>query len=228
VEFALVLPMLLVLLLGIADLGRVFAAGIAMEATARNAAEAAAQEYVQLQRNKPGGALDAADYERLHDLALRTVCSEATVLPNSTPQQVQAALNSDDAADDPSGPVDTARCPDWTSVDGTFHPGMPVVATCVHDDSAGDAANCGGPALSHTVPGGCSSISGWSSEPADASNHAPIPDGSLRPALPYVEVRICYHFTTLLGLHMALPFGNGISIGDIWLQRDRNFVGGDY
>ena len=39
VEFALVLPMLLVLLLGVADFGRVFAAGITIEAAARNAAE---------------------------------------------------------------------------------------------------------------------------------------------------------------------------------------------
>ena len=39
VEFALVLPMLLVLLLGVADFGRVFAAGITVEAAARNAAE---------------------------------------------------------------------------------------------------------------------------------------------------------------------------------------------
>jgi Flp pilus assembly protein TadG len=42
VEFALVLPMLLVLLLGIADFGRVFNAGITLEAATRDAAEAGA------------------------------------------------------------------------------------------------------------------------------------------------------------------------------------------
>ena len=41
VEFALLLPMLIVLLLGIADFGRVFQAGITTEAAARDAAEAA-------------------------------------------------------------------------------------------------------------------------------------------------------------------------------------------
>src|SRR5437868_15247511 len=67
VEFALVLPMLLILLMGVADFGRVFSAAITMEATTRNAAEAAGQEYVQIMRNKPGG-LTAQDYERLHEL----------------------------------------------------------------------------------------------------------------------------------------------------------------
>ena len=64
VEFALVLPMLLILLLGVADFGRVFQAGITLEAATRNAAEAAAQEYTQIFRNK--GPLTSADYARLH------------------------------------------------------------------------------------------------------------------------------------------------------------------
>ncbi len=42
VEFALVLPLLLILLLGVADFGRVFAAGITLEAAARNASEVVA------------------------------------------------------------------------------------------------------------------------------------------------------------------------------------------
>ena len=56
VEFALVLPMLLVLLLGIADFGRVFPAGITIEAAARNAAEAAAQEYLRIGPGSPARA----------------------------------------------------------------------------------------------------------------------------------------------------------------------------
>src|SRR5688500_3796468 len=79
VEFALVLPMLLVLLLGIADFGRVFAAGIILEAAARNAAEAAAQEYRQLARNAP--TLEPDDYQRIHNVALSQVCREAERLP---------------------------------------------------------------------------------------------------------------------------------------------------
>jgi hypothetical protein len=82
VEFALTLPLLLVLLLGVADFGRVFAAGITMEAAARNAAEAAAQEYVQLVRNKPGGVLDATDYAHLHQVAVDRVCEESKTLGN--------------------------------------------------------------------------------------------------------------------------------------------------
>ena len=55
VEFALVLPMLLVLLLGIADFGRVFAAGIILEAASRNGAEAAALGIPsKLSPNAPG------------------------------------------------------------------------------------------------------------------------------------------------------------------------------
>src|SRR5579859_5456577 len=79
VEFILILPLLLVLLLGVVDFGRVFAAGISMEAAARNGAEAAAQEYVQIVRNS--GSLTTSDYQYLHELAIDTVCHEASVLP---------------------------------------------------------------------------------------------------------------------------------------------------
>src|SRR5688500_12773484 len=51
VEFALVLPRLIVLFLGIADFGRVFHAGIVIESASRNAAESAAQEYLQIRRD---------------------------------------------------------------------------------------------------------------------------------------------------------------------------------
>ena len=81
VEFALVLPMLLVLLLGIADFGRVFTAGIALEGATRNGAEAAAQEYVQMARNRPSGVLTASDYTTLHEVAASAVCSETSILP---------------------------------------------------------------------------------------------------------------------------------------------------
>lgn len=80
VEFALVLPMLLVLLLGIADFGRVFHAGIVTESAARNAAEAAAQEYLQFRRE--AAPADAADFDRITAMAIAAVCDEAERLPN--------------------------------------------------------------------------------------------------------------------------------------------------
>lgn len=81
VEFALVLPMLLVLLLGIADFGRVFQAGIALEAAARDAAEVGA-----LERLRNGGPPDLVAnptyYADLHALVADTACKEMEVLPS--------------------------------------------------------------------------------------------------------------------------------------------------
>ena len=107
VEFALVLPMLLVLLLGVADFGRVFAAGITVEAAARNAAEAAAQEYLRnppapIDQPAPPGS--DAYYQALHDLAARTACREAKELDNTT-------FSADACAS------------------------MPVIQVCVHDNA---------------------------------------------------------------------------------------------
>jgi hypothetical protein len=185
VEFALVLPMLLVLLLGIADFGRVFAAGIAVEATGRNAAEAAAQEYLQLRRQ--GAALTADDFDRIHEVALDTVCAEADRLEN----QIE------------SGGVCT----------------MPAAAVCVHDFAAELAAygsRCG---------------QGASAAPAEcAAMHASWPPTEpLAGNLPWVEVRVCYRFTTLLDLtDLNLPLGWNLSLGEVWLERTRSFTVADY
>ena len=47
--------------------------------------------------------------------------------------------------------------------------------------------------------------------------------------LSYVEVRGCYQFTTLFNLtDLELPFGWSLSLGEVWLQRDRAFVAGNY
>ncbi|MBA3405083.1 MAG: pilus assembly protein [Gemmatimonadaceae bacterium] len=157
VEFALVLPMLLVLLLGVADFGRVFHAGIVTEASARNAAEAAAQEYLQLKRGE--GTLTATDYARIHAVALESVCGEADRLPN------QAGSGS--------------SCT------------MPAAAVCIHDDDAKLPAYvadgwCGKEAP--VAPNECTEVkSTWTA-------------GKPSTALPYVEVRICYQFTTLFNL----------------------------
>jgi Flp pilus assembly protein TadG len=181
VEFALVLPMLLVLLLGIADFGRVFAAGITLESAARNGAEAAAQEYLQIQRNKT---LVAADYAKLHQVAIEAVCRDGEVLPNAS---------------------------------GGGACSSPAVAVCVHDTASGDAA-CGGEAAS--APSNCDELSGgWN----------PALGGTATTPLPYVEVRVCYRFTTLFDLQqLHLPFGSGLSLGEVWLQRTRFFSVGAY
>jgi len=186
--------MLLVMLLGLVDFGRVFTAGITMEATARNAAEAAAQEYLQILRNEPETPplLEPEDYQAIHQTALDVVCRETDVLPNRTM----------------SGPDCT----------------MPVTAICVHDLPAADPY-CGTDPIA--VPSECSEIDTWSS-PA-ASNEAPPPPDPADEPLAYVEVRVCYRFTTLMNLsNLQLPFGWSLSIGDIWLQRDRQFVVGNY
>ena len=186
VEFALALPMLLVLLLGIADFGRVFHAGIVTEASARNAAEAAAQEYLQQKRSL--GVLTAADYTRIHALALESVCGEAEKLPN------RAASGS--------------SCT------------MPSAAVCIHDDEA-ELPN-------YTADGWCGKESGTAPNECNAIK-APWNPGKPTGALPYVEVRVCYQFTTLFNLQdLRLPLANGLDLGTIWLQKDRAFTVADY
>ena len=79
VEFALVLPMLLVLLLGIADFGRVFQAGIALEAAARDAAEVGAIQ--RLRDGPPDLTTDPTYYADLHAVIAATACEEMEVIP---------------------------------------------------------------------------------------------------------------------------------------------------
>lgn len=174
--------MLLVLLLGIADFGRVFSAGIIVEAAARDGAEAAAQEYLQLRRT--AATPTAADYARIHDVALDAVCADADPLPN----QVASG----------------ASCT------------MPVTAVCIHDDPARLPGYACPQATGTPDPGTCSRIAAaWPSQWTGG--------------LPSVEVRVCYRFTTLFNLQdLQLPLGSGISIGDIYLQKDRTFAVADY
>lgn len=177
--------MLLVLLLGVVDFGRVFAAGITLEAATRNAAEAAAQEYVQVIRNNGSGTLSSSDYRHLHQVALATLCHEGTVLPNF------------------SGSGTTCS--------------MPLAAVCVHN--APDASFLPDPACDGSdapaPPTGCGTLSdSWSPNNAQGSG-----------ALAYVEVRACYQFTTLFNLrNLELPFGWSLTLGDIYLQRTRDFT----
>jgi hypothetical protein len=180
VEFALVLPMLLVLLLGIADFGRVFASGITMEALARDAAEAASQEYLQ-QRRAAAGPPGAAAYAAVHARAQEVACEEAERLPNRT--------------------VSAGSCT------------MPVIGSCIHDEWGN---HCSAPSAS--VPAACSTMATW---PPSLANQ---PGG-----LPYVQLNACYQFTTIINLtDLRLPLGWSLSLGDIWLQRERVFTVADY
>jgi TadE-like protein len=72
VEFALLLPLLLIILLGVADFGRVFQAGIVMESATRAAAEAGAVEYLRQVStgNEP-------DYNIIQARAADVACREA-------------------------------------------------------------------------------------------------------------------------------------------------------
>lgn len=207
VEFALTLPMLLVLLLGVADFARVFSAGITLEAAARNAAEAAAIERLRTGPAATPG--DPAFYLRLHKIAAKAACTEARSLPNTTY-----------VPDDPATTlIDEESCPaDFT--DTSLGNDGPVIAVCVLDDvdplvGGAEDPNCGGiePWVTGAVPAACSLFSQpWTpASGGSASSHA-------------VEVRTCYHFTTLFNLQLSLGFGWGLSLGDVWLQRERVFV----
>jgi hypothetical protein len=196
VEFALVLPLLLVLFLGLADFGRVFQAGIVVEAAARNAAEIVAEEY---RRNPPGGLPmvdpappgDDAYYQPLHDLAARTVCRELRILANTTYTPDNPATVG----------VNEESCEDG----GTS---MPVVRACVHDN---EDTLCDEVGFGAVVPPGCRALV------APLSNaHTGGTEASR-----YVEVSVCYRFTTLF--HTAY-----LDIGDVWLQKTRAFTVAQY
>jgi hypothetical protein len=186
VEFALVAPILLVLLVAIADFGRVFASGVVVEAAARNAAEVVAEEYI---RNPPGDTvLPAAQrlavpapnpgtpsyYDDLATKAARSVCVEMRNLPNA------------------SYDATTGACPDW-----------PVIRVCVHDQTANSANNhCGQPitpGFNASPPAECTSLP----PPGDPTWDPSMSGGGMgsggEPSR-YVEVRVCYLFTTLLNV----------------------------
>jgi len=131
VEFTLVVPILLLILIGVADLGRVFIAGVDLETAARDAAERGGLEYVSnppgsLSTAPPGG--NGAYYGALDAKVASTACSEAAELPNTD--------------------IDTAtqRCATW-----------PVVRVCVHD---GVDPQCGQPitGFAAAIPPECSDM----------------------------------------------------------------------
>lgn len=174
VEFGLVLPLLMVLLLGIADFGRIFQAGIAEEAAVRNAAEAAAEQYNQYLECGVGnpdptcsGLADSSQYDALHAEALAVACREAERMPSRV-------------------------------VDGLGNCTMPITAVCIHDTGQGDAS-CGVEAA--TAPASCDHMADpWN--PARLSpTESPLLDPSL--GRPYVEVRMCYRFDPLFSFALG-------------------------
>lgn len=188
VEFVLVLPLLLTLFLGIADFGRVFHAGIVIEASARNAAEIVAEEY---RRMLAGDVLAHPDqYQLLHDLGGAAACEEARKLSNTTYDPDTRDCHVDD------GDPDTF---DW----------MPVIAICIHDDVD---PLCGTTAFGAPIPDPeCANLV--------ASMTAAMEGGTEDSR--YVEVRLCYQFTTLVEVPLLV-------LGDVWLQKDRVFTVADY
>ena len=135
VEFALVLPMLLVLLLGIADFGRVFSSGLILEASARNASEVAALERL---RHRPPAVADPTYYAAIHKLAADTACEESRELPT---------FDGSDAC--PDGAHDEYGYPAW------------FAGACVHD---GADPSCGATPTGYVAaPGECSLLAdSWS------------------------------------------------------------------
>jgi hypothetical protein len=190
-EFAIMIPLLLVILLAVADFGRVFQAAIVTQSAARAAAAAAALEYLRTEDVRsapPAGWSQAAYFEQIHAVASAAACQEARVLPNTTFV---------------AGPP--VSCPTW-----------PAVAACVHDADTVDPA-CGTPSTGYTAgPAECGALSAPWTTAEDVQAHD------------YVEVRVCYRFTTLFNLNFSLPMGAGISVGDIYLQNTGAFIVADY
>ncbi len=181
-EFALTVPILLILFIGVADFGRIFATGVALEAAARDAAEVGAQQYIA-DASQPGpgpGPLNAAStgtsayYAALDAKTAKVACAESGQLPN-------ADLASDET------------CATW-----------PVIRVCVHD---GVDPMCGQPVsgFSGAMPAECAGMqAAWSNSQ----------NGSVER---WVEVRVCYKFTSLLRVPL-------LSFGDYYLERNRQFV----
>jgi hypothetical protein len=241
VEFALVLPVLLVLAIGVADFGQVFAAGITVEAAARDGAEAAAQEYLhngpgypaprQLTSPAPipgdpdyngdpctGGNMPPACgyYTALHDLAARTACRESRLLVNTTFSA--DTCPSTPASSQPKGCPARLNQGDPPMTDC----GFPVIEVCVHD---GVDPLCGGTAWGVPLPPDhqCSALEApISNAMADVDPQNPQPNEVSR----YVEVRMCYRFTSMA--HLSLPWGWGLGLGDTYLQKTRVFTVGFY
>ena len=129
VEFALVAPVLIMLVVLVADFGRVFAASLSLEAAARDAAEAMANDYLAnppgpLNAPAPAGA--STYYAPLHTTAAQTICAETQDLANSN-----------------FSPA-TRSCA-----------GMPLIQACLHD---GQDTECGVETQGASIPAECTGM----------------------------------------------------------------------
>ena len=191
VEFALVLPLLLILLLTVVDFGRIFSAGITIESAARAAAEKASTAYLTEVTRVAPSPVDPAGYGRIHDAAWKSVCDEADDLPNAVPG---------------SG--------------GSQCDGLPTVV-CIHDnaDPLCDSAYNDGSG----IPAGCRSI-----DPGARPSNTQLAESAAQ-TWPYVEVRVCYRFSSVM--QMTIPFIGGTLSplgGDFFLEKTRTFDVANY
>ena len=143
VEFALLLPLLLVILLGVADFGRIFHAGIVMESASRAAAEAGAIEYLREVADKdPSYVIPAESYDRIRDVAVAIACREAR-LPNADP--------------------DTLNCPGGPAISVCIHD------AAAGDTLCGDGGLAPVPAECTEILAGMDAGSGLVVQPTDAN-----------------------------------------------------------
>lgn len=196
VEFSLVLPLLMLLLLTIGDFGRLFAAAITIESAAGAASETAAAEYLREVLAVTPAPLTAVAYQRVHRVAWQSVCDEASALPNAVPG---------------SG--------------GSECSGL-VTVVCVHDGGDGSSGlgdpDCGNAYNDRAgIPSGCPSL-----EPG--SRPVKLQTGGSETSM-YVEVRVCYRFSTFLRVVLPSIGGTLATLGgDFDLERVRTFTVADY
>ncbi|MEW5992556.1 MAG: TadE/TadG family type IV pilus assembly protein [Chloroflexota bacterium] len=180
-EFALVIPILLILLLTVADFGRYFATAISLESMARTAAEVAAQEYVQ----EVATSVEPKNYALIHRMAWQSVCDEGHDLPNSTPG---------------SGGGECVDLPTMVCV----HDGIDPTCGATYNEGAG-------------VPTECAAVLSPPSPTVDSQLHA------------YVEVRVCYRFSSVFQLTIPLLDLNIAPLsGNFFIERARSFTVADY
>ena len=140
-EFAVVVSIMLVLLVAVADFGRIFAAGLVLEAAARNASEVAANEYLATPPgpiNAPAPPADGNYYSALRLKAARTACAEVRELANTQYDPV------------------TSNCP-----------GMPLTLVCVHD---GQDPGCAAEAFGAAIPASCTELTTPPTNPSTNGN----------------------------------------------------------
>jgi len=189
VEFSLVLPILLLLLLTVGDFGRLFASTITIESAAGAASETAAADYLREVVNAAPGPVPTVGYTRVHRGAWESVCEEASALPNANPG---------------SG--------------GGECSGLATVV-CVHDGADPSCAEAYNDVAG--IPAECASL-----QPGARPSNAQA--GGAETST-YVEVRVCYRFSTFFRLAIPSVGGTLATLGgDFFVERSRVFTVADY